>query len=535
MFALQAWGGFLFAAGAFTATSDSISREKREGTLGLLFLTTLKGRDVILGKLISALSLFAGGAIATLPILTLPILLGGIRLSQSVHLLVSLLNTMLLSASVGLFASAVSVKKQKAAGIATMIVLFFCIFIPVVILGLRKVGMLEFAYILQFFTPVFPQQIASGSLAGLQLQYFWISTAAIFSIACGFLAAASFITPRAWQQRAKEPLLTRLTERHAAWTLRTIKSRSPLGRELLDRNAYEWLAARQLSAATTTWTFIITMVLVGAAVILNFIRHNDPSVVLIMVCVPVAYIIQGSVKVRIGGHAAERFSSERESNALELLLCTPLSIRQMLSGEFRALRRHFVLPMIAVLALLTVCLGLSIAGLDRLAQLFATEGDPLFRRASFLVIAGAAYLLVLDGITLAWAGAWCGLTCRVQTARGNTMALVLATPLIVFVGVLPAILQSAIVRAYLQDAGFYVPFLLALGFLTVSDLTIIVLARRWLFGNPRARLTDPLVYGRGGQSFFSFFRTRLDSKAPLNIGNGAKAAEFKSMQSARAD
>ena len=32
-------------------TAECMSREKREGTLGLLFLTDLKGYDVVLGKL----------------------------------------------------------------------------------------------------------------------------------------------------------------------------------------------------------------------------------------------------------------------------------------------------------------------------------------------------------------------------------------------------------------------------------------------------------------------------------------------------
>ena len=32
-------------------TSDCLSQEKREGTLGLLFLTDLKGYDIVLGKL----------------------------------------------------------------------------------------------------------------------------------------------------------------------------------------------------------------------------------------------------------------------------------------------------------------------------------------------------------------------------------------------------------------------------------------------------------------------------------------------------
>src|ERR1700752_1031715 len=34
-----------------TITADALSEEKREGTLGLLFLTDLKGYDVVLGKL----------------------------------------------------------------------------------------------------------------------------------------------------------------------------------------------------------------------------------------------------------------------------------------------------------------------------------------------------------------------------------------------------------------------------------------------------------------------------------------------------
>src|SRR6476660_4836485 len=37
-------------SGVFS-TADSLSEEKREGTFGLLFLTDLKGYDVVLGKL----------------------------------------------------------------------------------------------------------------------------------------------------------------------------------------------------------------------------------------------------------------------------------------------------------------------------------------------------------------------------------------------------------------------------------------------------------------------------------------------------
>src|SRR5262245_61320255 len=49
IFAIQAWVAFCFAAGAMQITNDAISSEKRDGTLGLLFLTHLKGHDVVLG------------------------------------------------------------------------------------------------------------------------------------------------------------------------------------------------------------------------------------------------------------------------------------------------------------------------------------------------------------------------------------------------------------------------------------------------------------------------------------------------------
>jgi hypothetical protein len=479
MFAFQAWAAFIFASGAFTMTCDSISREKRDDTLGLLFLTHLKGRDVVLGKLISGLSLFFAGAIAALPILTLPLLMGGVRLSQSIHLLISLLNTMLLSAAAGLFASSISVNKQKAGTVAMAIVVFFCVVIPIAILSVNKLGYLQFGYILQFFTPLFSHRLATGSLAGLQLGYFWTSIALLFSISCTLLAAASFITPRTWQQRATDPVLKRLTERYAAWTLRTIGSRSPLGRKLLDRNAYEWLAARELSASKKTWTFIASILLISIALVLNFSRHNETYAVLITVCMPAAYILQMNAKIRVGGHACDRFTQDRECNALELIFCTPLSLREMIAGEFAALRRLYLWPMLAVIALLFLGLYLSIEGLDHIAELFSQNHSPTYRWHGLAIVLCTVLFLILDSFALAWMGACSALTFReIQHARGNTVAPVLAGPLILFCAIMPMVLQSATMRAFFDNAGFGMSVFLFVLFLIACDLCLVAFARR---------------------------------------------------------
>src|SRR5689334_18334672 len=50
-------------------TADCLSEERRRGTLGLLFLTDLKGSDIIAGKLAVSSLASIYGLLATLPIL----------------------------------------------------------------------------------------------------------------------------------------------------------------------------------------------------------------------------------------------------------------------------------------------------------------------------------------------------------------------------------------------------------------------------------------------------------------------------------
>src|SRR5215467_14006947 len=90
------------------STADCLSEEKREGTLGLLFLTDLKGYDVVLGKLAatSLNSFFC--LLAIFPILAVPLLMGGITNGEFWRMVLVLVNTFLLSLAVGIFSSALS-------------------------------------------------------------------------------------------------------------------------------------------------------------------------------------------------------------------------------------------------------------------------------------------------------------------------------------------------------------------------------------------------------------------------------------------
>ena len=87
-------------------TADCVSREKREGTLGLLFLTPLTVFDVIAGKaaihVLRALTLF----LAALPLLGLPLILGGVDWRYVLVAALEQANAVLLGIAAGLYASA---------------------------------------------------------------------------------------------------------------------------------------------------------------------------------------------------------------------------------------------------------------------------------------------------------------------------------------------------------------------------------------------------------------------------------------------
>src|SRR5262245_16262959 len=106
-----------FAAAALAGlvlTSDCISRERREGTLGLLFLTDLRGADVAFGKLAANAILPFYALLAMLPALAVCLLVGGVTGGEVGRVALALLNTLFFSLSATLFTS-VFCRKQRAA------------------------------------------------------------------------------------------------------------------------------------------------------------------------------------------------------------------------------------------------------------------------------------------------------------------------------------------------------------------------------------------------------------------------------------
>src|SRR6266700_2957027 len=99
-------------------TADTISREKREGTLGLLFLTPLTPIGIVFGKslihTVRAITLF----MAVLPALALPFLLGGLTWKDCVVSLLLNSSALVLALAAGLLASTLATDSRRALALA---------------------------------------------------------------------------------------------------------------------------------------------------------------------------------------------------------------------------------------------------------------------------------------------------------------------------------------------------------------------------------------------------------------------------------
>ena len=77
--------------------ADSISREKREGTLDLLLLTDLRALDVVVGKLTAKLVLCFYALLAIVPTLGVSTLIGGTSAGQCARLFLVWMNALFFS------------------------------------------------------------------------------------------------------------------------------------------------------------------------------------------------------------------------------------------------------------------------------------------------------------------------------------------------------------------------------------------------------------------------------------------------------
>ncbi len=402
------------AAGIFI-TADAVSEEKREGTLGLLFLTNLRGYDVVLGKLVAkSLNTFYG-LLTVSPVLALTILLGGVTLGEFWRMLVVLLNTLFFSLAAGMFFSVVSWDGRKSM-LATLGMVFVVtggpalafLFAPLTMATLARSDFLlvspALGYCLSFDQPF---RMASG--------HYWLSVAWVHVLAWGFLITASRAVPLFQEEGSRRSGRSR--RRSAEVDV------LPKRRKFLELSPLIWLVRREAYRFEVFWGFLIwagSMWLLGILIMPRLWLR--PEVVAF-----ISLVLHGVIKCWIAWEVTRRLSDARRNGELELLLVTPIRVGDIVQARVGSLKRQFLWPVFIVVVVDLVFLLFG-------SKMSSLGGEGTFSLANLIGIG----LFVADSYTLCWIGLWQGISARHSTqAFLRTVILVLVLPWMVFILVAP--------------------------------------------------------------------------------------------------
>ncbi|MBU6398938.1 MAG: ABC transporter permease [Verrucomicrobia bacterium] len=467
-------------------TADGLSAEKREGTLGLLFLTNLKGYDVVLGKLVSSSLHCAYGLLAVVPMLAMALLFGGVTAAEVARMILVLGNTLFFSLAAGVFASTLSRNERRAVFSALLVVL-------IVTAGPYELGY----YLADNFTRGTAMEIVSAVLppsplfAFLQAEAaagtwraasFYGSVVVTQAIAWVLLGLSCYLAPRVCRDRPQSPWRQRWSERWQRWRLGNAEQRAAFRRRLLDRNPCFWLSSRERHQAAMVWVLVGAMTAVGLWVCTRYQAVFYETSLLLL------GVLEVLLKVWFAGETCQRWVEDRRSGALEVLLCAPVRTQDLVRGQGLALRRQFGWPVVVTLGLMLVSWIVIRVGLGLRTY---TE----FGRKWLLLSPPA---LVADLVALRWVGAWLGLRARgVNRAVAGTLFRVLTLRWLLFLvwlAVASAWAWVGLGQSPLpQEAWIWLVMTLIL------DGALAWSARRKFLRHFRTVVANPLDYGRGAR------------------------------------
>lgn len=427
------WLSFLGASFAgVILTADCLSDEKREGTLGLLFLTDLRGYDVVLGKVATHALQSVYAFLAAFPVVGTCFLFGGVTGTEFFQILVVLLVTLFLSLSVGALVSACNRETARTMTLTLAIMLGLVLGLPFLNAWLvRLSGGVGYGWLIRF-SPAYAL-LEAGSPTSARFEQHLLCLA---GLAVAFLTGSCLILPRTWQvgseprrKAAKAPVLANADP--------SVRPPLPTShRTLLHREPAQWLAGRLHRPGPVVWGATL-LTLAGTLLALKF-RDSNPTRGVDMTAQIVALLLTVFVRFWLALQASRFWTDARSSGALELLLVTPIRPWDLLAGQWRALCRTF-LPVVLVVMLIIAGVGylqlLDLMSVNRAALGGAATGaanamsveevDRMLNQIRFQQLVALGFRIVLQ-LTSFWAVGWMAIwmgmvTQRAQVAVAKTL------------------------------------------------------------------------------------------------------------------
>ena len=377
-------------------TADCLSQEKREGTLGLLFLTELSGRDVVWGKL-AATSLGSFFALmAAFPVLAVALSAGGVTAGEFWRTILVLLNTLFAGLAWGMWASS----RRQIEGRSLLLGLgaaFACTLVPWIFEHfLRWVGLPNFSLSVAM-------QLAGDAEYFARPARFWMTLLLAHGLSWVLLAAAGRIVESGCREEAQvacEPVSPAYGQ-----SLEPPKIQEHRPIQMADDPA-GWLAHRQLRQLRYGHLIWLALIATGFG----------PYVMILMLrFLPAASITGLYTAIDLASEflpiglllfiTSRCFAEGRRGGDMEMILSTPLSSRELVLGHWRALWGQLRAPFIVITAVLGLIMFVRFMDTD---FLFSGSNSATI----YFSVHGAKRLLC--GLAACWLGLYLGL--RMQSA-----------------------------------------------------------------------------------------------------------------------
>lgn len=349
--------------GCFVApmAADCLASEKRNGTLGLLFLTPLSARGIVVGKTMTHILRALTLCVATFPVLIIPVLQGGFNARDFILIVVTNFCYLSIALGVGLLASSITEKRTTAWVLASIggvlgVIAYYgiiCLFWAMFTSGISGSGTPQNPYTVTLYTlsgsfigmlPGINVFLDNGAFTAASSSFYEAMTISLLTALTFLLAVIYFAgyrlrasinrRPRTAREEkvVKEfctPILPRFYNRARNWSLNS--------------NPVVWLEQYSWKARMTKWG--LCFLFMGATlvhVMAGFNLHEDDLFF--------QYGLLGFLALMISYAGVNTFYEAKKTGTFELLLSTPLTPTLIIWGRVFGLWKQ-MLPALVMLGI----------------------------------------------------------------------------------------------------------------------------------------------------------------------------------------
>ncbi|HEX7860760.1 MAG TPA: ABC transporter permease subunit [Verrucomicrobiae bacterium] len=323
-YAIYQFGVIALVVLAPLLTADVISRERREGTLDLLFLTPLTATKLVFAKFATQLFRLLSIWAVLIPLSVVPFLSGGLAPVDVLRMLLLELTAILIALSAGMLASVFSKRALPATLLALTFTSLF-LWIDWELLDIQRINSpgsnrwsTEVILTTNLVIVLLGSIFALLRIARLLIKQRDVEENSPRRI----WFRQTFLAPRFWRQKFN----------------RTMRQR-------MNRNPLIWLEYR------TAWSRVGRTAMIGGVILVESLLLASEWAIQEL---PSVHVLMGFViLVVLAITSASSFQREKESGAFELLLVAPFTEFSLIYGRLRAVWSYYT-PVVLTLFVLVV-------------------------------------------------------------------------------------------------------------------------------------------------------------------------------------